>query len=319
MNAPTVILSTNQTHRLHHAFFIPVGEIKATLLIVHGMSEHGGRYAKFAQFLADNGILVATYDQLGHGQTAKDESELGFFDEKHPVQTLCKDVIVVANALKNQANLLTKNQPNTKIPHFIMGHSMGSFIVRTVLVHHATSFDGAILMGTGNSFGTLNTLSMGYLAVQNKLNPKKKNLLLASVVNHHLLGQITYPISHSPFAWLSENLQNIQTFENDSLCGFVFTNNGFFTLNQFIKKATSAHWYAHLPNDFGVLLVSGKDDPVGNMGQDIVDLQENLINIGKNCTVRLYPNMRHEPLHETDNQRVYQDIIHWLNVNMKIC
>ena len=62
-----IILSSNQIHRLHHAFFVPQGEIKATLLIVHGMSEHGGRYAKFAQFLADNGVLVATYDQLGHG------------------------------------------------------------------------------------------------------------------------------------------------------------------------------------------------------------------------------------------------------------
>ena len=75
-----IILSSNQIHRLHHAFFVPQGEIKATLLIVHGMSEHGGRYADFARFLADNGVLVATYDQLGHGQTVKDKYELGFID-----------------------------------------------------------------------------------------------------------------------------------------------------------------------------------------------------------------------------------------------
>nr|WP_261871115.1 lysophospholipase [Psychrobacter sp. JCM 18901] len=54
-------------------------EISATLLIVHGMAEHSGRYSDFAQFLADNGIAVATYDHLGHGQTIKTEADLGFF------------------------------------------------------------------------------------------------------------------------------------------------------------------------------------------------------------------------------------------------
>lgn len=312
MTTPIFIMSSNQTHRLHHTFFVPKGKIVATLLIVHGMCEHGGRYADFAKFLADNGILVATYDQLGHGQTAKDESELGFFDEKHPVQTLCKDVIIMANKLKEKAQSLT----DRPISHYIMGHSMGSFIVRTVLTHHATSFDGAILMGTGNSFGAFNRLSMGYLALQNQLNPKKKNLPLAGFVNQYLLSRLIAPNNPSPFAWLSENVESVKNFEADPLCGFVFTNNGFLTLNTFIKKATSDHWQAHLPHDFGVLLVSGKDDPVGNMGQDIVDLQDKLIKNGKNCTVLLYPNMRHEPLHETDNRRVYGDIMRWLNVNI---
>lgn len=83
----SVILSSNQVHRLHHRFYEPTGDVKANLLIVHGMSEHSGRYDAFAKFLAEHGILVATYDQLGHGQTVKDKYELGFFDEKHPVQT----------------------------------------------------------------------------------------------------------------------------------------------------------------------------------------------------------------------------------------
>lgn len=82
---------------------MPQGEIKATLLIVHGMSKHGGRYADFARFLADNGVLVATYDQLGHGQTVKDKYKLGFIDEKHPVQALCKDVVIMADKLKERA------------------------------------------------------------------------------------------------------------------------------------------------------------------------------------------------------------------------
>lgn len=303
----SVILSSNQIHRLHHTLFVPAGEIRATLLIVHGMSEHSGRYAKFAQFLADNGILVATYDQLGHGKTVKDKYELGFFDEKHPVQALCKDVIIMADKLKEKAHTL-----GAKVPHFIMGHSMGSFVVRTVLAHHASSFAGAILMGTANSFGATHALSLNSLGLLNLLNPKKPNTHFAYLLNHYLLNKIRSPVSASAFAWLSENPNNIKAFEADPLCGFVFSNNGFFTLHILLKKACTSAWYQHISQDFGVLLVSGKDDPVGNMGQDIEHLHKQLINANIVAKKLLYPNMRHEPLHEIGRQQVYQDILVWL-------
>lgn len=302
------ILSSNGIHRLHHAFFIPQGKIKASLLIVHGMSEHGGRYADFAQFLADNGVLVATYDQLGHGQTVKDKYELGFFDEKHPVQTLCKDVIIMADALKEQVRTLTDD----KVPCFILGHSMGSFVVRTVLIHHATSFDGAILMGTSNHFGPLNTLSKHTLWLLNQLYPKQSNRKIGSLLNQYLLAQLRSPISASPFAWLSENLDTIKAFEQDPLCGFAFSNNGFYTLLQLMHTACKTAWHDNLPANYPLLLISGKDDPVGNMGQDIVNLQDELLRHQKTCTVRLYPNMRHEILHERCRTRVFGDVLNWI-------
>ncbi len=299
-----IILSSNQVHRLHHRFYEPAGDVKATLLIVHGMSEHSGRYDAFAKFLAEHGILVATYDQLGHGQTVKDKYELGFFDEKHPVQTLCKDVIIMADKLKEKA---------PTVPHFIMGHSMGSFIVRTVLVHHATSFDGVILMGTGNRFGLINQLSLGALSLMNRLAPKQINERMGYLLNQYLLNQLRSPISASPFAWLCENIDAIKTFEADPLCGFCFTNNGFVTLQALIARACQSDWYQMMDANYPILLVSGKDDPVGNLGTDIRQLQQALIRANRhNVRVHLYPNMRHEPLHERDYQRVHQDILCWL-------
>ena len=300
----SVILSSNQVHRLHHRFYEPTGDVKATLLIVHGMSEHSGRYDAFAKFLAEHGILVATYDQLGHGQTVKDKYELGFFDEKHPVQTLCKDVIIMADKLKEKA---------PTVPHFIMGHSMGSFIVRTVLVHHATSFDGVILMGTGNRFGLINQLSLGALSLMNRLAPKQINERMGYLLNQYLLNQLRSPISASPFAWLSENIDAIKAVEADPLCGFCFTNNGFVTLQALIAQACQSDWYQMMDDNYPILLVSGKDDPVGNLGTDIRQLQQALIRAGRhNVRVHLYPNMRHEILHERDYERVHQDILRWL-------
>lgn len=302
----SIILSSNGVHRLHHAFFVPTGKIIATLLIVHGMSEHSGRYDSLAQFLANHGVLVATYDQLGHGQTAKNSDELGFFDEKHPVQTLCKDVIIMADALKAYA----KTHSTDPVRHLIMGHSMGSFMVRTVLIHHATSFDGVILMGTSHGYGVLNRLGSMYLTALNRIAPYQRNLGFGYVMNQYLLAQLNSPISPSPFAWLSENIDAIKAFEADELCGFVFTNNGFFALSQFIKKANTPSWYQHL--NCPILLISGKDDPVGRMGQDIDDLQDELLKQGKTVQVQLYANMRHEPLHEVGADRVHGDILTWI-------
>ena len=77
-NQNQIITSNDGIHTLHHHFFDCQSKPKATLLIVHGMSEHGGRYDAFAQFLAEQGIAVATYDQLGHGKTANCQEELGY-------------------------------------------------------------------------------------------------------------------------------------------------------------------------------------------------------------------------------------------------
>ncbi|MFB6348851.1 alpha/beta fold hydrolase [Moraxella sp. ZJ142] len=297
------ILSSNQIHRLHHRFFVPKGEIVATLLIVHGMSEHSGRYADFAQFLADHGVLVATYDQLGHGRTVKDKYELGFFDDKHPIQALCKDVIIMADKLKEQA---------CDVPHFIIGHSMGSFVVRTVLIHHSIRFDGAILMGTAQSFGWLNHTSLVALNLLNKIAAKQPNPQIAALMNQYFLGQLRSPISPSPFAWLAENPAAIDAFEQDELCGFCFSNNGFFTLLALMQRAMRDDWYANMPSNYPILLISGKDDPVSHLGQDIERLHDALIRANHTVSTRLYPNMRHEPLHEIHAQRVYRDILAWL-------
>ena len=187
------ITSSDNTHYLHHTFFDPSDNttpITATLLIVHGMAEHSGRYAELAQFLADNGIAVATYDQLGHGQTVKSANDLGFFAEEHPVQSLLKDVIIMADSLKAR-------HPN--VPHFVMGHSMGSFIVRNVLKHHAQNFTGAILMGTADA-NPLTKVLLPINKVLAKVAPKKPNPVFANVMNKVLNSKLDNRISSSEFA-----------------------------------------------------------------------------------------------------------------------
>ena len=304
MSHPENITSSDNTHYLHHTFFEPKDNLpKATLLIVHGMCEHSGRYAEFAQFLANQGIAVATYDQLGHGKTVKTPDELGFFGIEHPVQSLLKDVIIMADALKDR-------YPN--VPHFILGQSMGSFIVRTVLKHHAQDFKGAILMGTADA-SPLTKLLLPLNKILAKTAPKKRNTVFAELMNKLLNSKLDTRISTSDFAWLSENTDNIDAYEADPLTGFSFTNNGFLTLLTLMQAGLHKGWASTIAKDFPMLFVSGNNDPVGNMGQGVRQVVRKLQKQSfKNINTRLYPNMRHEPLHEQHHNVVYRDILHWL-------
>lgn len=64
-----------------------------------------------------------------------------------------------------------------------------------------------------------------------------------------------------------------------------------------------------------MLFISGEDDPIGNMGRGIRRVVKRLHKQKFNhVDIQLYPNMRHEVLHETDNQTVYQDILAWIKI-----
>ena len=76
--------STDGVHDIHYSLYAPT-EIKSVMVIVHGMYEYKERYSPVASFLAENGIAVFTYDQLGHGKSVNDVSEKGWFGEKKGV------------------------------------------------------------------------------------------------------------------------------------------------------------------------------------------------------------------------------------------
>ena len=71
------VLSSDNTHRLSGIVYIPDVTPKAYLHVVHGMTEHIGRYDRFMTDMASEGYICFGYDALGHGNTAKNDDELG--------------------------------------------------------------------------------------------------------------------------------------------------------------------------------------------------------------------------------------------------
>ena len=132
--------SSDGIHSLAGVIYIPEGEIKGIYHIVHGMTEHIGRYQRIMNDLALQGYLCVGYDNLGHGYTARDKSELGYIADKNGWDLLARDVKVFADAIKAEYG--------SDLPYYLMGHSMGSFIVRLACERYFMP-DKLIIMGTG--------------------------------------------------------------------------------------------------------------------------------------------------------------------------
>ncbi|WP_407483911.1 alpha/beta fold hydrolase [Elizabethkingia meningoseptica] len=294
----------NNSTRLYYTLFRPeTGNVKASLLILHGMQEHSGRYTAFARYMAGQGIAVITYDHLGHGKTAKNRNDLGFFQITAPAQQVIDDA-------ENIADYLESLFPD--VPHFILGHSMGSFIARCLLQQAGKRFKGAIIVGTG---GKVTGAKAGktLTALLNKIKPRYRSPFINKFFNKENNKRFRNEPDEQGTNWLSTDTNNRQAFLQDNLCGVNFSINGFYTLLCLNVQATKRHWAKSLPEDFPLLFISGTDDPIGNFGKGIIQTVTDLERDGfKDITMKLYTGMRHEILNETGKQQVYEDICNWI-------
>ena len=120
------IKSTNNENNLHTIVWEPEGDIEAIVQISHGMIEYIDRYDRFARFLNSKGILVVGNDHLGHGLTAKDDDELGYFPTQYKSKTVVDDLYEITKEIKSRFG--------EEIPYFVLGHSMGSFMIRRYIM-----------------------------------------------------------------------------------------------------------------------------------------------------------------------------------------
>lgn len=282
---------------------LPSAKPYATVLIVHGMAEHQGRYAEFAQFLANHHFVVMTFDHLGHGEHAAQTNSLGFMGNPHPADLMIDNVMMYAKQLAD-------NYPN--LPHFIVGHSMGSFITRCILQRFGNQFDGAIIVGTASP----NPLAKKFLPITktcNRIASKKTNVVFDKIFGKVNNLPFVFEKNMQDFNWLNSDKQAVQQFINDPLCGFAFTNNGYFALMTLMEQGTNKNWWQNVPTTLPLLFISGKKDPVGQMGKGVPIIVKDLKKHGFTHVEKvLYPNMRHEILLENGKAQVYVDVLNWL-------
>ena len=102
------------------------------------MVEYIDRYDEFAEFLCGKGFYVVGNDHLGHGKSVQAKSEYGFFSEKYGNACVIGDI----HTLRQRT---MKKYPN--VPYFMLGHSMGSSLLRQYIQMYGKGLSGAIIMG----------------------------------------------------------------------------------------------------------------------------------------------------------------------------
>ena len=133
--------SRDSVTKIHAIEWLPDRDIKGVLQICHGMVEYIDRYDEFAEFMSEHGYYVVGHDHLGHGKSIQTEADLGYFDERKGNQYVIGDIYQLQEMTR-------KKYPD--VPYFMLGHSMGSFLLRQYLTMYAEGLAGVVIMGTGH-------------------------------------------------------------------------------------------------------------------------------------------------------------------------
>ena len=274
----------------------------AILQLIHGMAEHIGRYDEFACHMAQKGYIVVGDDHLGHGRSAKEYGDYGYFCEKKAASVLVMDEHRLKEVMQKKEK---------ELPYFMLGHSMGSLILRNYLIQYGQEIDGAILCGTPNTgsvkVGMARTIS-GLLKLCGKNREK------SAFLDRLVFGSYNKRTEkRTCFDWINIDEKVVDEYMNDPQCGFLFTVNGFDTMFQLSANVNKMSLLKRIPKDLPILLIAGKEDPVGNYGKGVAHVYRQYRQLGiAGAELKLYDNARHEILFEPEKDIVFADICNWL-------
>ncbi len=278
------------------------GHTLFTVHILHGMAEHSMRYDRFARYLNTLGAAVYAQDHRGHGQSAK-EDELGYFAEKDGWSRVVLDSLEVSLMIQDT---------HPKVPHFLFGHSMGSFIARSLIRDHSQLYDGVILSGTAADKGLLAKVGRTIALIKSTFNGgRKPDPLLDSLSFGSFAKGI--PDRKTDFDWLSRDEEEVRKYNDDPLCGFICSSRFFVDLLDGIALANEETKAGTIRSDLPLFLISGEDDPVGDFGRGVRKVYEQYQKAGiQDLRMNLVLNARHELLNETDYRDIHTTIGTWL-------
>ncbi len=292
---------------IHAVEWIPDGEVRGILQIVHGMQEYIERYADFARYMNEQGFLVTGNDHLGHGTSIRSEEYYGYFAEKDGDRKVIADI-------RRLYRMTSEKYPD--LPYFMLGHSMGSFLAREYIALYGSSLTGAVISGTA-WHGTAESLfGMGLCSVMAFFKGWRYR---SKFVNDLAMGSYNKRIDpvRTPEDWLSRDEAVVDAYRADKRTRFMFTLQGYYTMFKVLLFISRRSNYGRTPADLPVFFIAGQEDPVGNYGSGPKRAAAHLQEAGvRDVTCRLYPQDRHEVLNELDRDVVYADTLQWILARM---
>lgn len=271
--------------------FYPSKEPKGIVQIVHGLEEHGLRYENFAKFLNENGFIVFASDQRLHGKTAGQHLSSTKFKNVFP--RMVKDQILISDMLIEKYSL----------PLIIFGHSYGSFITQKYIQNYH-KHSGTILSGSAymKRLDTFAGECLSKLIVKFNGGENDSKVLEDMIINSF---NMKFKKGES---WISQNQENVENYNKDPLCGKPLCSNFYYSMFKNVRNLYTPEGLNNIDKEKLIFIASGKDDPVGKMGNSTTKLYQTYLSYNINAKLKLYDNLRHEIINE-GKQEVLDDII----------
>jgi alpha-beta hydrolase superfamily lysophospholipase len=276
------------------------GAPRAAVVVAHGISEHSGRYARFADALAADGFVVYAEDHRGHGRTAA-STGVGRVGPS--------GIDGVIDDLHRLAGIAATESGDA--PVVLFGHSMGALLAQVYAERYGDELVALVLSGSAGAnddLGEMATMVRG--AVEAGMGDEPVPMLAA-------MNEGFEP-ARTPYDWLSRDPQEVDAYAADPMCGddapptFAFIA----SLIDAGIDAMRPDAIAKIPAGLPVLLVTGERDVASNDSAHVRELEARMRAAGLDVEARYYADARHELLNEINRDEVTADILAWLDARL---
>lgn len=277
--------------------WLPADPPRAVVLVLHGASEHSGRYRRFAEVLSGAGYAVYADDHRGHGRTGR-EHGIGAAGPRS-----FDGVLDAIAAVHRQAA-----GDNPDVPVVVFGHSMGSVFTQVYAQQHGAELAGFVLCGSMGPSPELGEILAGLqMAVDGGMGDQPLDML----------GGFNAPFepARTEFDWLSRDDDEVDAYLADPFCGAgnPLTYDYALGVLGLLQRGSDGGAISTIPSDVAVLLITGTADPVSGGGELVRVLEAAYRDAGLAVESHYYPDARHELLNETNRAEVDQDVLTWLS------
>ena len=288
--------------KIHACRWEPEGQPRAVMQILHGIAEFVERYDDFANFLTTKGVLVVAEDHMGHGQSINGEGIQGYFHGGW--FTAIEDSMQLMEDTKAEF-------PDT--PYILFGHSMGSFMARTILCKYPDcGLTAAVICGTGwqpaAAMPAMVKLVEGICKLSGEDKPNE-------TLQRLIFGSYNKKVEHprTSYDWLTRDDKIVDAYIAHPLCGFIPTAGLLRDMMKGMLYIEQKENLSNMQKNLPVFFIAGGDDPVGPYGKGVHTCAEAFRKAGmEDVSVRIYPLCRHEILNEINREQVYQDVWKWI-------
>ena len=294
------------TGQIHACAWLPEGEVRAVVQIVHGIAEFVERYEDFAKFLNQQGFLVVAEDHMGHGQSINNGGIQGYFHGGW--------FAAVEDTVQLAADTMAQ-YPD--VPYILFGHSMGSFMARTILCKYPElPLKAAILCGTGWQ----PTVALpALIRVVEGICQKTGETVPSEKLQNLVFGSYNRKVEHprTSFDWICRDKKVVDAYIAHPLCGFTATCGLLRELMKGIYYIQKPRNLQNMRKDLPVFFIAGGDDPVGDYGKGVRQTVRAFQKAGlQDVSVRIYPLCRHEILNEINKEEIYEDVLQWIETKI---